>query len=330
MSSPYISIVTPSFNQSKYIAETLLSLKNQNYTELQHIVVDGASTDGTLEILSEFKLLPHVLISESDLGQSDAINKGLALSTGEVFNWLNSDDTYCPGALRTVGKYFRDSHLDVLCARSIIYGDSCERLSFGTDIYADNLPKTIGFARVDQPETFYRRHCVDEVGGLDKRLHYVMDRHLWIKFLLSFGLNGVRKVDDVIVKFRLHEHSKTVSSKNEFQIEDRQLFAGLLHALGFPEVAIDFLGDTETPFLENLFLDLSRRPDAKEISAYILLNAFLIAYSENNFTRATWLRSVIDPAFLATEDRMHFNLVSNRLKFIPLPLKKIWNFLRGA
>jgi len=325
-----ISVVTPSYNQGKYISETILSLHDQSYKSFQFIIIDGGSEDDTLAVLSKFNDLPHTLISEPDRGQAHAINKGLALATGDIFNWLNSDDVYCLDAMQVVANYFGDPGLLVLCARSIVFGLGVERLTKGSDIYLDNLPKTIGFARIDQPETFFRRQLINDVGGLDERLHYVMDRHLWIKILLKNGLNGIRKVEDVVVRFRLHEASKTVSCSNGFLVEDRQLFAGLLYSLGFRSEAMDFLGHQEVPFLDGLFPDLSGRLDAPQIASYIFLNAFLSAYAHNDIVRARWLRSVIDPTLFAIEDQQHYSKICRRMDLLPLPLKKMWNAMRSG
>ena len=329
MNQVSISVVTPSFNQGNFIGETIQSLLLQDYANLQHIVVDGGSVDSTLEVLSCFKDPPHVLLSEPDSGQSQAINKGLSLSTGDVFNWLNSDDQYEPGALWTVANCFNDIGLNVVCAKSIVVGQGKKFVTSGTDIYFDNLPKTIGFARIDQPETFFRRQLVADVGGLDDRLHYVMDRHLWIKILLRTGISGIRKIDDVLVRFRLHDTSKTVSCGHGFVQEDMQLFAGLLHCLGYHDHGIAFIDDPNLPFLDGLFPDLSGRPDAPQIAAYVLLNAFLSAYAMNNVTRSRWLRSVVDPELLALADRQVFFMICRRIDIVPFSIKKIWNVWRG-
>ena len=118
---PRISIVTPCFNSEDYIEETICSVLSQDYPNLQYIVIDGGSTDGTLSILNKYSSYIDIIISEPDNGQSHAISKGLQLCDGYVFNWLNSDDTYTPNALKTVGTYFGDPATNVLCGHSHIY-----------------------------------------------------------------------------------------------------------------------------------------------------------------------------------------------------------------
>src|SRR5688572_25596277 len=114
---PLVSIVTPSYNQGRYIEETIQSVLNQDYPNLEYLVLDGGSTDETLEILKRYEGR-LVWISEKDRGQADAINKGFHLAKGRILGWLNSDDTYSPGAIRKVAQYFQ-THRDV----GLLYGE---------------------------------------------------------------------------------------------------------------------------------------------------------------------------------------------------------------
>ena len=116
---PLVSIVTPSFNQVQFLEETLLSILDQDYPRLECIVVDGGSTDGSLEIIELYAARLAHWISEADLGQADAINKGFALARGQIFAWLNSDDTYLPGAINEAVEYLK-SHPEV----GMVYGNA--------------------------------------------------------------------------------------------------------------------------------------------------------------------------------------------------------------
>lgn len=228
-----ISIVTPSFNQAEYLEQTLDSVLSQNYPELEYIVVDGGSTDGSVDILKRYaKHLTH-WVSEPDRGQSHAINKGLARCTGEVFNWLNSDDYLEPGALQTIGEAFENPKTTAFIGRSnIVEKGAVIRRSRGTDVYADNLAKTLGQARIDQPEHWWRKSVLDRMGPLDESLHYIMDRDWWGKYLMRFGLHGVVQDNEVLANFRLHPESKTVADNAAFNEERNAWFLSLAHHYG--------------------------------------------------------------------------------------------------
>ena len=272
---PKISIITPSYNQGDYIEETIRSVLLQNYGNLEYIIVDGGSTDQTPEILEYYRPCLTHLIQEPDTGQADAISKGLKHAGGTVFNWLNSDDTYRPETLNLVGTKFKNPSTQVLLGRSRIFGNDRDRISPGTDIYIDNLEKTIGRARIDQPETFFKLDRIKEIGGINTKLHYLMDRELWIRYLLTYGLDGAKKIDDVLANFRLHPNSKTVSQQKGFESENFLLGQTLTGK-----------GATETFQLLRQMLNSNRQNvDVSAIAENWLLQQYQISYSERDFTR---------------------------------------------
>ncbi|MEQ9288846.1 MAG: glycosyltransferase family 2 protein [Cyclobacteriaceae bacterium] len=223
-----ISIVTPSFNQGQFLEQTIDSVLSQNYSNLEYIIIDGGSTDNSVEIIKRYEKHLAYWVSEKDRGQSHAINKGLQLVTGDIFNWLNSDDYYEPDALSIVNENFQDIKTSCFCGRSnLIYPKEKTVQSNGTDVFDGNLAKTIGWARIDQPETFFRSTAVRKMGGLNQNLQFIMDKEWWIRYLFLFGLQGIKKTDDKIVNFRLHENSKTTTSARGFLNETLQLFAEL-------------------------------------------------------------------------------------------------------
>jgi glycosyltransferase involved in cell wall biosynthesis len=177
---PKITIITPSFNQGHFIEETICSILDQKYSNLEYIIMDGGSKDNTVEVIKKYEKHITYWVSEKDKGQSDAINKGFRMATGDVINWLNSDDYYEKDALWKVADAFSDPSTNVYLGISRIFGNKGEFFSTGTDVYADNLEKTIGWARIDQPETFFRKSCLDTIGFLDQQFHFIMDKELWI------------------------------------------------------------------------------------------------------------------------------------------------------
>lgn len=175
-----ISIVTPSFNQGMFIEQTIQSVRDQNHGAVEHIVVDGGSTDGTVEVLRRY---PHLRwLSEKDKGQSDALNKGFRMATGDIVAWLNSDDWYEPNVLGDIDRYF-SAHPECM----ILYGDITFVDKQGNRLYSI-AGGTVSYDRlvacpdsVRQPSTFWRRSLLDESGGVDPGLHIVMDFDFFLR-----------------------------------------------------------------------------------------------------------------------------------------------------
>ncbi len=210
---PRITIVTPSLNQGAYIKEALLSVKQQNYGNLEHLVIDGGSTDATLTILRELSTSPgwdHLRwISEPDGGQSDALNKGFRLATGDLVGWLNSDDRYRPSAFDVISRVSR-SNPDA----DVLYGDYTFIDSEGR---LRQLRREIEFSRfilhyhrvlyIPTTATFFRRRIFDEGNFLDEQLHYAMDYDFFLR--LSERGYGFQHVPALLADFRVHAESKS-------------------------------------------------------------------------------------------------------------------------
>ncbi|WP_291857918.1 glycosyltransferase family 2 protein [Marinilabilia sp.] len=182
MRLPKVSIVTPSFNQGEFLEETMLSVLNQNYPNLEYIVVDGGSTDGSIDIIKKYENRLAWWVSEPDNGQSDAINKGFLRATGEIFNWVNSDDLICPGAVRMAVHF-----LEKESAVELVFGDRLviDRAStvieaYEAPSYSDWFPPLL--AKLPQEAAFFTANIWKKVGGLDTSLDYVMDTDLWYRF----------------------------------------------------------------------------------------------------------------------------------------------------
>ena len=213
---PKITIVTPSYNQGQYIEQTIRSVILQNYPNLEYIVIDGGSTDNTIEILKKYDQFITYWVSEPDKGQSDAINKGITRATGDVFNWLNSDDYYSPNALLTVSELFMKNAANVVCT-------SCNYVDKQGNIIKVNPPthiyptwvETLGQAGINQLGMFFRLDRIKQLGGVNTHLHYSMDWEMWLRYLLQFGQDNIIRNEAVTANFRLHDDSKTVQSSVE-------------------------------------------------------------------------------------------------------------------
>jgi glycosyltransferase involved in cell wall biosynthesis len=306
MDKPRISIITPSFNQGKYIEQTIDSVLSQNYENLEYIIIDGGSTDNTIDVIRRYERHLAFWVSEPDEGQSHAINKGFKYTTGDVINWLNSDDYYQPYALKFVSEVFSDTSAKVLCARSRKFSDQEEFISKGTDVYKNNLAKTVGWARIDQPETFFRKQAWDVLKGVNQTLHYLMDRDFWIRYLLTFGLDGIIEAEDVIVNFRLHEKSKTVNQSDLFQTDHDAIFMNLARSYQFQDY-VELIKSWLTP---NQKLTIQYTGFDKNL-VYSSLNYFLLhraheLYFQRNYKVCRELLARVESSLLQSNDESLF------------------------
>jgi glycosyltransferase involved in cell wall biosynthesis len=220
--APRISIVTPSFNQAQFIERTIRSVVDQGYPALEYVVQDGNSSDGTVEILRRHEAALARWDSRPDDGQSQAINRGFAGTTGEIMAWLNSDDVLFPGALAYVARYFTEHpDVDVIYGHRILIDEDDRRIGrWILPAHSDHVLSWADF--VPQETLFWRRRIWDKAGGrVDESFRFAMDWDL----LLRFREAGARfeRVPRFLGGFRIHGRQKTSASISEvgFQEMDR-------------------------------------------------------------------------------------------------------------
>lgn len=216
---PLVTIVTPSYNSAATIEQTLKSVQLQEYPNIEHIIIDGGSTDGTLDILRRY---PQVRwISEPDHGQADALNKGFRLAQGEIIGWLNADDMYLPGSIISVVDYFeRWPEVD------FIHGEVDYIDLNGTVLYTSPgqefiLLQALQENPINQPAAFFRRNVFERVGFLREDLHYVFDYEFWLR--LGRVVEN-RHVPERWAQFRLCAGTKTVEYPERFWLEKLKVF----------------------------------------------------------------------------------------------------------
>jgi glycosyltransferase involved in cell wall biosynthesis len=226
---PKISIVTPSFNQGQFIEETIRSVLDQDYPNLEYLVIDGGSTDQTVDIIRKYEPQLSYWESEKDRGQVHAINKGLARTTGDIFAYINSDDIYLPGTFSTVAKYFEE-HPDTewICGDTQMFGKGRP-----TEAVRTMVPKSAAHClswayTAPQPGHFWKRELLGT--GFDEAWRYDFDHDLYVRLLLSG--HKCEHIAATFAGYRLHEASKTVAETEAFDEEfDRsaELYEGRLH-----------------------------------------------------------------------------------------------------
>lgn len=213
-----VSVVTPSYNQAEYIRDTLDSIQRQSYDHVEHVVVDGKSDDGTLDILREYEDAIE-WISEPDDGQSDAINKGFDMVDGDIVGWLNSDDVFFDtDTLGRVVSYFERYDADV------IYGDMALLDADSNVLKIHTVPdfdydKLLRYCFIEQPALFFRSNVLEEE-RLDTDLAYVMDYEFWLRLARKYEF---RHVSDVLAGDRNHDQRKILKDREAMQAEGRKM-----------------------------------------------------------------------------------------------------------
>jgi glycosyltransferase involved in cell wall biosynthesis len=224
-----VSIITPSFNQSAFLRQAMLSVLEQDYDDLEYLVVDGGSTDGSVEIIAEYADRLAWWVSEKDSGQAEAINKGLAHARGEIVAWLNSDDFYLPGAIAAAVRVLEAHPAAVLVYSNMQAVDDRGRMTNILTYHQRTLEDLLCFDIIGQPAVFMRCSALRAVGGVDASLHALLDHQLWIKLALH---GEILHVDATWAAARYHPGAKNWARAPEFGREAFQLLEWESHYTG--------------------------------------------------------------------------------------------------
>ena len=218
---PSFSIITPSFNQGKFIERTIKSVVGQNFPDVQYIMVDGGSKDGTADIIKKYSEKISVWISEPDKGQADAVNKGLKFATGDIIGWINSDDTYLEGALEKVAEVFSKNKEVEAVYGDFYYIDENDLIIRKRSVlpYID-YDLLLAHNYIGQPALFFSRKSIERIGPLDENLHYLLDWDLVMRLTKNckcYHLNNY------LATARIHKSTKTAEFGNSRNIEEFDL-----------------------------------------------------------------------------------------------------------
>jgi len=210
-SRPLVSIITPSFNQGPFLEATILSVLEQDYENIEYIVIDGGSSDNSIEIIQKYSDRIAYWVSEKDRGQTEAINKGFARAHGSILAWLNSDDTYNPGAVSEAVE-FLTTHPDIgLAYGDLNFIDEQDRIVGKFAAAQTDLRKLRrGYVHIPQPAAFFRAADWQKVGPLDPSFFFAMDYDLWVRLARITRLKYIP--GQAWANFRLHSSGKTVTA----------------------------------------------------------------------------------------------------------------------
>ena len=269
--SPLISIITPSYNQAQYLELTMRSVLEQDYPNIEYLVIDGASTDGSLDIIRKYNKQLSWWVSEKDQGQADAINKGFRRAKGEIIAWLNSDDMYARGAVsKAVRALLQDETLGMVFSN--VFSIDAENEIFNTMRYGDyGLADLMAFNIIGQPGVFMRRSVLEKAGLMDLNYQYLLDHQLWLRVAEQAS---IRYIDDYFAAARFHAAAKNVANAAEF---GREAFA-----------IVDWMR-TQSRLAEIYQRDEKKiMAGAYRLSARYLLDGGLPAKAFSHYTKSLW------------------------------------------
>lgn len=224
---PKISIITPSFNQVKFLEQTIKSILNQEYKNYEYIIMDGGSSDGSLEIIKKYADKLAYFESKPDKGQADAIYRGFQIASGEILCWVNSDDLLLPGALMKVAKWFKENPdknwvtggTIIIDENGLIFRDKRGAPLFNMGAKVGKIELLYFGHPFNQPASFWRKDFFLKVNGFDRQLNFCFDYDLFLKFAM---IERSGRIKDLLAKFRYHADSKS-STLREIRNKENQL-----------------------------------------------------------------------------------------------------------
>lgn len=216
-SFPLLSIITPSYNQAPFLEQTIQSVLDQGYPNLEYIIIDGGSTDGSVDSIKKYENRLAYWVSEPDRGQSHALAKGFMRATGDVIGWINSDDYYFPHAFSIAAQAFSSPTIEVVSGACHIVNEVGNVLHTWRLPSDNNKPPLIQMNYIPQQSTFFRRTAYQRSGGIDEALHYSMDADLWLRLVTP---HNHMMLPNVLAAYRMHNSSKTVSQNKAFYREN--------------------------------------------------------------------------------------------------------------
>lgn len=324
---PKITVITPSYNQGLYIEETITSVLDQNYPNLEYIIIDGGSTDSSVSLIKKYEKHLAYWVSEKDSGQSNAINKGILKSTGTIIAWLNSDDFYRPNALINIALAYINNPTNNSCVGKTCTFYSTKKVSSHPiqDILKETAEKTAGFGGMSQPAMSFNAFEYKKIGLLNEALHYCMDLEWWIKYLLTYGINKISRLDKILVNFRIHEQSKTHNEQKHFLIERESIYYSIAIQSNQHKIAeaLSKMGNIDKNYHFSFNFDKRTIRLSEKILAYYLLQRGDECYVKDENKSAAIYFYHIQEKLLPSNDKKYLRMLKLKNKFLPKFIKNL-------
>lgn len=332
---PKISIITPSYNHGEFIEDTIVSVLSQNYPNLEYIIIDGGSTDDTIKIIEKYQDRIDFWISEKDRGQSHAINKGFYRATGEIINWLNSDDMLAENALFEIAKAFQKSP-DCLMISSLGWSLFSTGEKKMVDRLVDkNSLKYISSFPYLQPACFFRKAVLDEIGYLDEGFEITMDRDLYVRIALK---GQIDKLKFPVAIFRIHEKQKTFKFNEIWHQNRLKVLSRLIRTFSTTKSYISSLNRSGLYHDESISYNCYKKMNAEEVNEILadyLTELAYINYASRRFLQThsitAWLKRYLPDYYTRSFAQLHYrSLVLFKIPFafqVVEMIKKIKKYL---
>ena len=328
MHIPRVTIVTPSFNQGRYLEETVCSILDQKYPNLEYFIVDGGSTDNSINIIKKYEKYIDFWVSEKDGGQSSAINKGFSRATGDFVSWINSDDMLEPGILSKISTYFEKNDVGLIFGKSISFGDGVAEKTSACD-FDELCAKTLACVAFPQPASFFRRKVLEEQGFLDESLHFGMDYDFFVRIALNYE---IRPVNEIVSRNRYHPESKSISNTFNFALDWAKVFSRLLRSFEFTAELISDLKDLQIYHDGNDRYEVGlnfQRSDIERAHIYFLQEQAQLYYGAYKMPEARRIVKRIKALDSDLYDRYQLDEIYIRSTYIPVFMIKLLKLLRS-
>lgn len=301
----------------------MLSVIDQDYVNLEFIVIDGGSEDGSVDIIKKHSRSVSYWVSEKDNGQSDAINKGLKTCTGDIITWLCSDDVYLPGTLHKFAELYNEfPDAGLIHGKSILFGRDRKAVVSGAE-KSDLELRYFACIPFPQPGSFFTRKAVRKCGLLDDSLHYAMDYDLVMRIALRMP---IVRTEHVFSRYRLHPESKSMGQLERFSGEWTRVFSRFMNSVNLPsnqrKLLVDngFLLEDEPPYShERQFTET----DLTRIICHFLFNQLIVFYEQTRKDEGLNIIKLIKEIDPGYHSGMKLNRLDLRLRYLPGPIIRL-------